>query len=57
MKEITIKVSEDVVSDLADVLCWMSGFSNAKGEDWKSAWLLDSLKGVRDLKIEIQNKL
>ena len=56
-KEITITVNENVVHELADILCWLSGYAEAKDEYWKSSWLLDSAQGVRELKKEIEGKL
>ena len=56
-KKITIEVDEDIVSNLADVLCYFAGFSDAKGEFWESSWLVGSVSSVKELKIEIESEL
>ena len=55
MKEVTITIHEDTASDFADILCWMTGYIEAKGDDWKHVWLLDSLQSLRDVKKQITN--
>jgi len=56
-KKIEIEVEEDIVSELADVLCYFAGLYDSKGEDWKNAWIMKSLESIRSLKIEIQSEL
>ena len=56
-KEITITVNENIASELADILCYFAGVFDSKGEEWKNRWLMDSVEKVRQLKIDIQDKL
>ena len=56
-KKITIEVDDNIASELADILCWFSGYAEAKEDDWKSRWILDSVDSLRKLKIEIHSEL
>lgn len=57
MKKITIEVEEDAASDMADVLCYLAGFVDCKGDDWSNAWLKSSINSLRMIKMEIQKAL
>jgi len=56
-KEIKIEVDENIISDLADILCFFSGYKEAKGDSWGNDWINDSFQALRNLRIEIEDKL
>lgn len=57
MKTVTIQVDEDIVSDMADILCYLAGVADSKGEDWRNAWIMDAAKNLRLLKAELHTAL
>lgn len=56
-KKITIEVEPNIESSIADILCYMAGLIDAKGEDWKNKWLQDSVDDVKKLKMQIAQEL
>jgi len=55
MKEVTIKIKDDAASDFADIICWMRGYIDAKGEDWECSWLTSSLNTISDINAQLKN--
>ena len=58
MKKITIEANENICSDLADIICFLGGYVEAKGEEWRYKWLDESIDSLRELnrviKLEIK---
>ena len=55
-KKIEIEIPTDAGSDLADILCFMHGYIEGKGEDFKFSWLKDSLQTLSDINLQIKSK-
>jgi len=52
IKEVII--SKDTTANIADIICWMRGYIEAKGEDWDQSWLADSLRDVSDVNSQLK---
>lgn len=51
-KEITI--DENTSSNIADVLCFMRGFLEGKGDDYDYSWLSHGLDSISDINRQIK---
>lgn len=57
MKQITIKVEDNIDYAVSDILCWLSGFIAGRSEDNYDSLLSPAIDKIRQLNIELKEKL
>lgn len=53
---IEIEITENTASDIADILCWFSGFLEAKGDSYANNFLKTSLNSLIEVNMQIKKK-
>ena len=54
--KIEIEVSEDTGSDIADILCFLHGYIEGRGDEFALPWLKDSMKTLSNINSQIKSK-
>lgn len=55
-RKIEIEITDNTASDIADILCWLGGFIEAKKNeiDFEYQWLESSLRTLRGINTQIK---
>jgi len=56
MKKIEIEIDDNTSSEIADILCWLGGYLEAKKDDidFDYGWLKSSLNTLKDINNQIK---
>ena len=57
-KEVKIEVKEDDNLYISDLLCWIKGFLEGKGDEYENYWLLhDACNRLKDINRQLKDIL